>query len=94
MIYLNMLLLWRNLKKEMNNIFVVKLLVWVWVLVDGLFCSYFKLGDCVVCGELFGIIDGFLGGSEMSVKVLFGGIVIGVINLFLVNLGEVLLYVG
>ncbi|MGB3623522.1 succinylglutamate desuccinylase [Ketobacter sp. MCCC 1A13808] len=94
MTHLNMLPPRRNPKKETNNTFVAKSSAWVRAPADGLFRSHLKLGDRVVRGELLGIIDGPLGGSETPVKAPFGGIVIGATNLPLVNLGEALLHVG
>ena len=61
---------------------------------DGLFRSNLQLGDRVARGEVLGIIDGPLGGSEIPVTSPFAGIVIGNTNLPLVNEGEALLHLG
>lgn len=74
--------------------FVAKSSSWVRAPADGLFRSNLQLGDRVARGEVLGIIDGPLGGSEIPVKSPFSGIVIGNTNLPLVNEGEALLHLG
>lgn len=74
--------------------FVAKSSNWVRAPADGLFRSSLSLGDRVTRGEVMGVIDGPLGGSETLVKAPFSGIVIGNTNLPLVNEGEALLHVA
>ena len=74
--------------------FVAKSSVWVRAPADGLFRSKLHLGDRVSRGDVLGIIDGPLGGSEIPVLAPFAGIIIGNTNLPLVNEGEALLHLG
>ncbi|RLT92269.1 succinylglutamate desuccinylase/aspartoacylase family protein [Ketobacter sp.] len=74
--------------------FIAKSSSWVRAPADGLFRSKLQLGDRVARGEVMGIIDGPLGGSETPVLAPFAGIVIGNTNLPLVNEGEALLHLG
>ena len=74
--------------------FIAKSSAWVRAPADGLFRSKLHLGDRVSRGDVLGIIDGPLGGSETPVVAPFAGIVIGNTNLPLVNEGEALLHLG
>lgn len=74
--------------------FIAKSSAWVRAPADGLFRSKLHLGDRVSRGDVLGIIDGPLGGSETPVLAPFAGIVIGNTNLPLVNEGEALLHLG
>ena len=74
--------------------FIAKSSAWVRAPADGLFRSKLQLGDRVSRGDVLGIIDGPLGGSETPVVAPFAGIVIGNTNLPLVNEGEALLHLG
>ena len=74
--------------------FIARSSSWVRAPADGLFRSNLQLGDRVARGEVLGIIDGPLGGSEIPVTSPFAGIVIGNTNLPLVNEGEALLHLG
>ena len=84
----------RKSPKRVSESFVAMSSSWVRAPSDGLFRSYFVLGDRISRGDLLGIIDGPLGGSETAVKAPFSGILIGSTNLPLVNEGEALVHLA
>ncbi len=84
----------RRTKRPQPPSFIAKSSSWVRAPADGLFRCKLQLGDRVSRGEVLGIIDGPLGGSEIPVVSPFAGIVIGNTNLPLVNEGEALLHLG
>ncbi|MGB1060361.1 MAG: succinylglutamate desuccinylase/aspartoacylase family protein [Ketobacter sp.] len=84
----------RKSSKARPPSFIARSSSWVRAPADGLFRSNLQLGDRVARGEVLGIIDGPLGGSEIPVTSPFAGIVIGNTNLPLVNEGEALLHLG
>ena len=84
----------RKTGKQKPPSFVAKSSSWVRAPADGLFRIKLQLGDRVSRGDVMGIIDGPLGGSETPVLAPFAGIVIGNTNLPLVNEGEALLHIA
>jgi len=93
MTHLKMLPARKSMKADAPT-FIAKSSNWVRAPADGLFRCKLQLGDRVSRGEVLGIIDGPLGGSETAVIAPHSGIVIGNTNLPLVNEGEALMHLA
>lgn len=94
MLHLNMLPPRKRPKKSFDS-FVAKSSNWVRAPAGGLFRTKIQLGNTVEKNDVLGVISGPLGGGDdMPVLAPFGGIVIGITHLPLVNEGEALLHVA